>query len=228
MTEFWKKYWQSADILQETHAQEQVGRTINNQPIAEDRWYDTLDFIASYLMPANGDILLDLCAGNGLLSIFFAKKTNKVVAVDISADLLNKIDIVAYQNISTVQLDVLALDFPNASFDKALMYFSLQHFSLKETIGVFQKVHDVLKPSGLFYIGDIPDAARIWDFYNNKDREKAYFRSVLTQRPIIGQWFDKAFIEKGAEFAGFSDIQIISQPDYQFNSHYRFDALLKK
>lgn len=228
MTDFWKKYWQSADILRESHPQNQVGRTINKQPIAEDRWQDTLDFVASYLMPANDDILLDLCAGNGLLSIFFAKTIRQVVAVDISADLLEKIDTTTYQNIGTVQSDVLALDLPKASFDKALMYFALQHFSLKETINVFQIVRNILKPGGLFYIGDIPDAARIWDFFNNKEREKEYFESVITQQPIIGQWFDKAFIEKGAKFAGFSDVRLISQPEYQFNSHYRFDALLKK
>jgi ubiquinone/menaquinone biosynthesis C-methylase UbiE len=228
MTDFWKEYWQNADILRETHPQNQVGRTINKQPIAEDRWHDTLDFIATHLKPSKNDVLLDLCAGNGLLSVFFAKTMRQVMAVDISEDLLNKIDTTVHQNIRTVQSDLLALDLANESFDKALMYFALQHFSLKETINVFQKVHDILKPGGLFYIGDIPDAALIWNFFNNKDREKAYFESVLTEEPIVGQWFDKAFIQKGGKFAGFSDVQIISQPAYQFNSHYRFDALLKK
>jgi ubiquinone/menaquinone biosynthesis C-methylase UbiE len=228
MTDYWKEYWQSADILWETHPQKQVGRTIENQPIAEDRWQDTLDFIGSHLMPAKNDILLDLCAGNGLLSTFFAKKMCQVFAVDISADLLEKIDISIHENIRIVQSDVLCLDLSKAYFDKALMYFALQHFSLKEAINVFQKVHDLLKPGGIFYIGDIPDAARLWHFFNNKEREKAYFESVLTQQPIVGQWFDKSFIVKGARFVGFSDVQIISQPDYQFNSHYRFDVLLKK
>jgi len=228
MTEVWRKYWQSADVLRESHPQKQVGRTINKQPIAQGQWEETLDFISSYLAPTSKEVLLDLCAGNGLLSVFFAKRMQQVVAVDISADLLSKIDTEAYKNIKTVHSDVLDLEYPSASFDKALMYFSLQHFSLREAILVIKKVYDMLKPGGVFYIGDIPDAARMWHFFNNQERENAYFASLLEEQPIIGQWFEKAFVEKAASFAGFSDVQIIGQPDYQVNSHYRFDVLLKK
>ena len=103
-----------------------------------------------------------------------------------------------------------------------------QHFSLKEAIILLRKVYDFLKPHGVFYIGDIPDEDKIWSYFNNREREQTHFNSILNDKPIIGQWFQRSFIEKAAIFSEFSNVNIIDQPDYQINAHYRFDALLEK
>lgn len=179
-------------------------------------------------MPGPDDVLLDLCCGNGLLSIPLSKKYGEVIAVDISQVLLDNIKQDDYPNIRTIKSDALALNLEDNSIDKAVLYFAIQHFDLKETLLLLKLIRRFLKKDGIFYIGDIPDREKTWAFFNTPEYEKAYFESIEQKTPIVGQWFSRTFIEKAALYAGFSEAKTFDQPDYQVNAHYRFDAILKK
>lgn len=227
-SDYWVSFWNNNAILENENLQCQIGRTINKNPINTDTWLKTVDYITEIIELDKKDELIDICSGNGLLSIPFAQKCKYVTAVDVSEKLLSKIDISAYPNVKTIVSDVRTMQFEGHSFSKAILYFALQHFNERETILIYKLVYNLLKPNGLFYIGDIPDSNKYFDYFNTKERQMAYFESILTMKPIIGSWFSKRFLENLAIYVGFKKCTILDQPDYQINSHYRFDILLEK
>lgn len=226
--DYWIKFWNENQILKSDNPQLQVGRSINKVPIEDKKWKYTLDFIESKLNLTSSDHLLDLCAGNGLISMPLSKKCEQVTAVDISNELIKKINTQKHPKIKTIVSDARKLDFPKQSFSKVILYFALQHFTEQETIRLMEKVYKWLRPDGLFFIGDIPDSKKLWTFFNTPARQKTYFDSLKFNRPIIGTWFSKKFLCNAAICSGFSECNIIIQSKELINHHYRFDLLLKK
>lgn len=225
---YWIKFWNESDIIHSKNPHNQVGRTINKAPIDEDVWQRTLKFIFNKMSISKQDVVLDFCAGNGLISIPLSRKAQKVIAVDISEKLITQLENKKINNIITIKKDIRTLDFKEKSFSKAMLYFAIQHFSEKEIISIFENAYKWLKPHGIFYVGDIPDIEKMFEFFNNKEREKIFFDSTKKGKPIIGTWFYKTFLIKLGEYAGFKKIEIIKQPVEFINSHYRFDIKLVK
>ncbi len=226
--DYWVKFWNNDRILHSGNMQHQVGRRINKIPIDDARWDYTLAQIDNILKVGPDDHLLDLGAGNGLISKPFSKKCRSVTAVDISSGLLNQIDRKEFPNIEVVIGDVRDIQFAERSFSKGIMYFVLQHFTEEEAIHIFGSVHSWLVPGGMFFIGDIPDVDRRWTFFNTPERVNAYFNSIRHETPILGTWFKRDFLEKLARYSGFSSCAILDQDPKLINAHYRFDLSLVK
>jgi ubiquinone/menaquinone biosynthesis C-methylase UbiE len=224
--DYWLKYWNDNHILKKDDSHERVGRTINGVPITGEKWSKTLDFISQQMQLNHNDELMDIAAGNGSISIPFSKKVKKVLAIDISKKLLSEIP--AESNIQTNLGDIRNTEFPDNSFTKIVFYFAIQHFSEKEVVQLVTKSYNWLAPGGILYIGDIPDAGKLFDFFNTEERRAAYFSSILTETPILGTWFERSFLAELGKFVGFDEQIIIAQPNYQINSHYRFDIKLIK
>lgn len=98
--------------------------------------------------------VLDLGAGAGLDSIYFASHEHKVETTDISDTALNRIredlppDL--KKNINIRNLDI-SEPFPYAdeSFDAVYASVSIHYFDDKTTEQVFAEIHRVLKPNGI-------------------------------------------------------------------------------
>ena len=226
--DYWNEYWNSITMNKGGNLHNDVGRTINGVPIDKESWNKTLDYITNIMDIKLEDIVLDVCAGNGIISKELSKKCSQVTAVDFSKRLLNKIDVSRFKNIQVALKDVRKLDFESNSFDKIIFYFSVQHFTKSEVVVLFRKFYDWLKPGGILFIGDIPDSSRIWNFFNSEERRKIYFKSLESESPVIGTWFNRVFFEYLSLSMGFEEFNSIDQPKYQINSHYRFDFLSKK
>jgi len=226
--DYWVKYWNDAEILNSKNPQNQIGRTINKVPIDSQKWEETLLFIKTNIQLDKNDEVLDLCAGNGLISIPFAQQCKTVVAADISKELINKIDIAKNNNLTTIVADARTIEFDENVFSKVILYFAIQHFTEYEILFLFEKFFKWLKPNGLLYIGDIPDIDKIWQFFNTLNREKVYFNSIKNNEPIIGTWFSKKYLMKLSNYTGFKTYKEINQPDNFINAHYRFDMLFQK
>ena len=232
MSSYWEKYWNS--ILVNTDEQSQVGRTIKKRPISNDVFEKTVDWVAKKMQINKESIILDLCCGNGVWTVRFAKQVKHIIAVDFSEPLLNalKTELIK-QKITNVDIkleDVSAIKEAGYTYCTHIFwYFSIQHFSEKETIILFETAHNILRnmKGGIFYIGDIPDREKLWDFACTKGYAKMYFDSLKNNSPSIGSWFIKNDLIKLAEYAGFSRSEIIEQPSWQFNSKYRFDMKLE-
>jgi ubiquinone/menaquinone biosynthesis C-methylase UbiE len=226
--DFWIEYWNKDAMINTENLQQQVGRTKNKIALDANLWNDTLKEIIESLQLSDSDEVLDLCAGNGLISTPLSKICRHVTAVDFSAKLLSEIDTKEYKNITTIESDLRLLQFEEESVSKAIIYFAMQYFTEGEAVVLLKSIHRWLKPGGLLYIGDVPDADKIFDYFNTAERQNNYFESLVNNKPILGVWFKKLFFEKAALYAGFKGCVIIEQPDYQLNSHYRYDVLLKK
>ena len=225
---YWEKFWNENEILDSENPQNQIGRAINKQPISEELWIRTLSYIFNIIEITKKDVVLDLCAGNGLITLPLSEKVNRVVAVDISKKLISSLNYKKKRNTTLIVGNILKLKCEKNSFSKVIFYFAIQHFTEGEVVFLFKKVNSWLTKGGIFYIGDIPDIERLFHFFNTKERESFYFNSQEKNRPIIGTWFNMKFMEKLALYSGFSSIEIIKQPNYLINSHYRFDIKLIK
>ncbi|MCQ2959613.1 MAG: class I SAM-dependent methyltransferase [Bacteroidales bacterium] len=224
----WEKYWNETSSLKSQDLQKQVGRTVLGKAISEELWSKTLDVLKDNLGIDKHSILLDLCCGNGALSIPFSAICLSIKSIDFSKHLTQTLK----ENSSTNNIDVicgniLSVDY-GFGYSHAILYFSLQYFNEKETITILKKVYGVLKSGGVFYIGDIPDRMRLWHFANTKEFETQYFRSIEEDNPKIGNWFIKEDLMKMAEFCGFKEVHVIEQQEWMYNSHYRFDIIMKK
>ena len=225
---YWADYWTTNQIINNENPHSQVGRTVNKIPIDKQKWQFHLNEIEQKLDLGPGDNLLDLCAGNGLITMPLSLRCKSVTAVDISSTLLEKIDTSSYPNITLVTGDVRNVDFPSGVFSKGLMYGALQYFSEREAIGVLELIYRSLMTGGSFLIGDIPDIDRLFVFYNKPEWLRAYFDSVKANTPAVGTWFKKEILLEMAKYVGFSDMAILDQHPDLINSHYRFDLLLTK
>lgn len=231
MANYWKKHWNS--ILQNVDAQSQVGRTINKQPISNDIFEKTVCWVAEKMKIKKESVLLDLCCGNGVWTIYFAKQVKHIIAVDFSEPLLNKLKTeLGKQRITNVEVKLedvsLIKEIDYKYCTHIFLYFSIQYFLEKEIVVLFETAHNILKNAegGTFYIGDIPDREKLWDFACTKEYIKMYFDSLKNDSPAIGSWLVKKDLIKLAEYVGFSRCEIIEQPSWQFNSKYRFDMKL--
>ena len=172
--------------------------------------------------------MLDLCCGNGLFVRHFSEHSDRIVALDISPSLLEKLDELKLKGVETIEADMRLVSFPENSFDRILLYAAIQYLSTKEVLALFHSLVRLLKPHGLLYVGDIPDKQRLCNFYNTEARRATYFENLAQGKDIVGTWFEPIWLQHLGRLVGFSDVRIIYQPEYMIYNHYRFEAVLEK
>jgi SAM-dependent methyltransferase len=100
--------------------------------------------------------LLDLGAGTGQDSVFFADAGLAVVAVDLSPEMVRRC---AEKGVTALVRDARDLGLPAGSFDAVWAMNCLLHVPDADLPAVLRGVRSVLRPGGLFYVGlwgDIP------------------------------------------------------------------------
>ncbi len=113
-------------------------------------------FEQNKILPLLGDIkdkqVLDIGAGTGRLSLQFAKGGAQVMALDVSAKML---ELVKRKNhkVQTIVGDAENLPFENNSFDVVTAAFLIVH--LKDPARFFDEVYRVLKDGGRFVVTNI-------------------------------------------------------------------------
>jgi len=140
--------------------------------------------------PPSGRIL-ELGAGQGQDSLYFAKAGYEVVATDFSefalGQLQNKISPDMSDRLSVQHLDLSQpLTFPRESFDIVYSHLALHYFDQKRTQDLFKEIYAVLKPGGIFATltntvedPEIDRALRIEDeFYETGEITKRYFSTA--------------------------------------------------
>ena len=232
MSSYWKKHWNS--ILHDADKQSQVGRTVNKKPISSDIFKKTFDWVSQKMEIKRESVILELCCGNGVWTTHFSRLVKHVTAVDFSEPLLNvlktELETQKITNVEVKSEDVSVInDKDYKYFTHIFWYFAIQHFSEREIVFLFETAYNILKNTegGTFYIGDIPDKEKLWEFVHTKEYTKMYFDSVKNNSPAIGTWFMKKDLMKLAEYTGFAKHEIIDQPKWQINSNYRFDMKLE-
>lgn len=228
VADYWATYWRNHERVRSEDMHFQVGRTVGGVAIDADQWAFQLSEIDRVLNLQPTDTLLDLCAGNGMISVPLSLKCRETTAVDISDGLLKQIDTQNFPAIDVVVADVRSVALRSQHYSKGLLYFALQYFNERETIGVFRTIYDALMPQGRFLVGDIPDIDRLFQFHRKPEWVSAYFESVETGKPVVGHWFKQDILLALARHVGFSHAAVLQQHPSMPNTHYRFDLLLTK
>ena len=153
MSEYWETHWNK--ISRDIDEQSQVERTVKKQPISNELFERTVKWVFDKMRLDRNSDVLELCCGNGVWTIPFAKRVKSITAVDFSKPLLEilseKCDAQGIKNASVVYGDVSAIDnivkFSD-SYSRIFLYAAIQYFSEKEVICIFEKTHGILKSNG--------------------------------------------------------------------------------
>ena len=159
--------------------------------------------------PPQGKVL-DLGAGLGQDSRFFAEHGYEVVSTDLKGTTLQE-RLATFpedvrQHITVQQVDLReTLPFMDTSFDVVYAHLSLHYFDHETTVRLVEEVQRVLKPGGVFafFVNSTHDpqygtGRKIEeDYYYIDDKPKRFF-SVDTVRPLI-QRFDVTLLDELGE-----------------------------
>lgn len=229
MTDRWKSYWnEHAATVGSEEPLRQVLRVTSRLPISQRAFAAVRRHVVQLLELDHTHVVLDLCCGNGLLCAAVEPHVSRVVGVDFCERLARDVALRTTTKTVTMVADARMLEFPPASFDRVVIAAALQHFELCEAIRMFQWIVAALRPGGLFLVTDVPDASRMWRFHDSVERERAYFDSEAAGTPILGTWFDRAWMIKLGRYAGFGEVSILDQPTELPYAHYRFDVRCRK
>lgn len=223
----WNRYWNSDPRLSSADALNQVGKTVEGKTISTTQFEAIGRDICSKLRLSAHDQVLDLCCGNGLVTHYVSHNCDRIFGIDFSKPL---IEVARTQfnatNIEYLEADVRAL--PQAiherSFTKIYMYEALQYLNAGDLGAVLLQISQLPGPRALLYLASIPDAARLWNFYDTPSRRQEYERRHREGNEAVGFWWER--VELGRVLAAHHyAIDFMDQDPIMHGSHYRFDAL---
>lgn len=154
--------------------------------------------------------LLDIGAGHGRDSSFFKENNIEVVAVDLSSEMIklcHEKGIVAYE------LDFYNLHQINKRFDAVWAMNSLLHVEKNSLPLVLQEIKNVLKPSGLFFMG----------VYGGENSEGIWENDIYTPHRFFSFYIDediKDIVSKHFELISFERIET--------GGRYHFQSIILK
>lgn len=145
-----------------------------------DRRWRTLS--ARALAPRNGELILDLCCGTGDQALTISPSGARVVAADFCLPMLvlaeQKFDRTESLRPRSMASDALALPYPDAVFDGAVVSFGLRNVA--DLNAALRELARVLKPGGrlsvLEFMAPVRQPLRTLYLF--------YFRRIL---PLIGR-----------------------------------------
>lgn len=227
-SEYWARFWSEYQTdVANMDEQSQVLRTRNKQPIAKRKWEITLDLVAQQLELQSDDNLLDLCCGNGLFTAAFGPRIAGVEAVDISPVLTGRLAARGLPNVRISTSDMRDAQFAQQSFSKVLWYAGIQYIDESDIVTMVRRIRGWMKPGAILMIGDIPDRAKLWDYFSDDTRLAAYFDGLEERKPIIGSWLDGVWLERLCLASGFASAEAVPQNKELIYADFRYDLIAR-
>ena len=125
---------------------------------------DTPGFLAvreallAHATPQPGDAAVDLGAGTGFITIPLAHRASRVLAVDVSKEMLKELQARARRRgvrPDVMQADLARLDLPPESCDLVVSNYALHHLSDTDKGELVRRVATWLRPGGRFVVADL-------------------------------------------------------------------------
>jgi cyclopropane fatty-acyl-phospholipid synthase-like methyltransferase len=229
MARDWHAYWNEAPQLRDNNPLRQVGKTVGGVPVCARLVSVIANSIRSALKLRMQDAVLELCCGNGLITFRVAEHCAEIVAMDFSEPLIatasRRYD---RQNICYMVGDAAALsgEAVERRFDKVFMQEALQHFAPRQVDDLLSRLANSASRQAPIFLGAIPDAERLRNFYDTPERYRQYCENVERGLEPIGTWWRQDDIVALVERHGYR-ATALKQPPNLHTSHYRFDLLCK-
>ena len=152
--------------------------------------------------------LLEIGAGHGRDSLFFQNQGVDVAAIDLSPAM---VALCQQKGISTLVMDMTALEFPSQSFDAVYALNSFLHLSKQEFPAVLENVHRVLQSGGLFYLGLYGgvDFEGIWENDSYTPKRFFSFHTDEQLKQILADWFKIIYFQNIPAVGGTMDFQSV-------------------
>ena len=152
--------------------------------------------------------MLEIGAGTGQDSVFFASHGLDVVATDLSAEMVQRC---RDKGLDARVMDFSQLDFPAESFDAVHDVNCLRHVPHAQLPAVLASIARVLRPGGLFFLGVYGNESSDEGPAESDDHVPARFFSFRTDEQIV-QFASESF-------------DIIDFHIAQTDTQYRFQSL---
>ncbi|WP_245599949.1 class I SAM-dependent methyltransferase [Paenibacillus harenae] len=126
--------------------------------------------------------LLEIGAGTGRDSLFFAQNGLQVVATDFSEEMVGRC---RDKGLDAQSMDFYALEFANSTFDAVFALNCLLHVPKADLTVVLEGIRRVLKPGGLFFCG----------LYGGRDSEGIWEQDVYEPKRYFAMYRDAAIVK---------------------------------
>jgi cyclopropane fatty-acyl-phospholipid synthase-like methyltransferase len=146
--------------------------------------------LADRLIPPGAEVL-ELGCGAGLPMTATLARGRRVTGVDISSEQIRRAAI----NVPSAafrQADIVSLDWPPASVDAVVAFYSLTHVPRDEHSGLFARIRSWLKPGGVFIasLGVEDDPGGIEPDWLGVDMYFSHFSARVNRRLIVEAGFE--------------------------------------
>ncbi len=167
-------------------------------PVADEAAYqEKLEITRTYLTPDSK--VLEFGCGTGSTALAHAPYVDQIRATDVSRKMIaiaqSKADAKGVNNVLFEQVDIESLDAPDGSFDMVMGHSILHLLDDKEA--VLARVHDLLKPGGVFVSSTVCLGNSFW--FIKPFLMVGRFIGVL---PLV-RFLDQDDLVKSIEDAGF-------------------------
>lgn len=205
----------------------QVKRTVNGKPVAQDQIDLIVDTMGRELALAEDDVLLDLCCGNGALSRLFFARCKGGLGVDFSEYLIEvarrDFAVPPAQDYLCGDAVAYAQTEPDPErFTKALCYGAFSLLPHAGAAALLAALRQRFTRLNTFVIGNLPDKARLHDFF----RPGTYTPGIEDDPDTpIGIWRTEDEFSALAHAAGWK-VRFHRMPANFYAAAYRYDAVL--
>lgn len=207
----------------------QVKRTVNGIPVSQEQIDMIVDAVVNGLKLESQDTVLDLCCGNGALSVLLFKQCRGGVGVDFSEYLIsiaNKYFAFPPDQTYILQDAIEFCEKPIAAdkFTKMLCYGSfpfIEHGRAQILLSLLNTNFPNLQTA---FIGNCPDKNLLNDFYGNRVCEPGVEHDPDSP---IGIWRTQEEFISLASNCGWQ-ATIHKMPEKYYASHYRYDVILTR
>lgn len=207
----------------------QVKRTVNGRPVSSEQIEMIVNAVAEQLNLQYGDVLLDLCCGNGALTSLFFEYCDGGLGVDFSEYLIN----VANQHFASQpeQSYLLAdvVEFCESpinpeKYNKAVCYGSFAYLEVYQAERLLLLLAENFPNLTSIFLGNCPDKTKIKEFYGDRPFESGVEDEADS---AIGIWRDQAEFKVLAQRTGWN-VKIHIMPETYYAAHYRYDVILTR
>jgi SAM-dependent methyltransferase len=203
----WREFWQTyrrVEVKNERDLFFEVGKTVNQKPIPKASFRLSIELVARELKLCADDRLLELCCGNGLITLPLSSLVGEIQAVDFSAHLVeNARRFRQAPNITYICAD--AIDYiadlaASRSYvpSKILLGEALGYFESESLSDMLRSARKLTNNQFIFLATGIPSDELKRNFYNTSERVRRYNENqqlAANTNDGIGRWWRREELE---------------------------------